>query len=267
MGMMLRTLRISNMKMMKNNLLYYDFGSSDITAFTTTRHGGCSVGDYASMNVNTYCGDDAEHIAENRRRLCALLGIESENLVFPHQVHGTAVREVFCGGISPDCLECDAVTTDVRGLCIGVSTADCVPVLVHDPVHHAVAAIHAGWRGTVKRIVGKTLDFMHSRYGTFAADCRAVIGPCIGVDAFEVGDEVYEAFAAEGFSMDAIAVRYDKYHIDLVECNRLQLTEMGLLSENIQLSGVCTFTQYSDFFSARRLSIHSGRLLTGIMMK
>lgn len=264
---MLKTLKISNMKTMKNNLLSYDLGSSDITAFTTTRHGGCSVGDYASMNVNTYCGDDASHVAENRRRLCTLLGIESDNLVFPHQVHGCVVREVNCGGIAPGCLECDAVTTDVRGLCIGVSTADCVPVLVYDPSHHAVAAIHAGWRGTVKRIVGKTLDFMHDRYGTDAADCRAVIGPCIGVDAFEVGDEVYDTFAVEGFNMDTIAVRYDKYHIDLVECNRQQLMEMGLLSENIQLSGVCTFTQYSDYFSARRLSIHSGRLLTGIMMR
>ena len=161
----------------------------------------------------------------------------------------------------------DALVTDVRGVCIGVSTADCIPVLLYDPVQKVSAAVHAGWRGTVACIVVKTVQRLCQMYGSNPSDIRAVVGPGISLDNFEVGDEVYQQFAEAGFDMSAISRRYDKWHIDLPECNRVQLLEAGLKEANIHASGICTYDNNNDFFSARRQGIMSGRIYTGIMMK
>ena len=125
-----------------------------VVAFSSTRQGGVSEGNYAAFNVNHYCGDQPEHIAENRRLLFNLLGIDEAHLVYPHQTHQTEVRQIdnrfmaMSAAERNDYLEgVDALITDLRGVCIGVSTADCIPVLLYDEAHHAVAAIHAGWRG------------------------------------------------------------------------------------------------------------------------
>ncbi len=157
--------------------------------------------------------------------------------------------------------------TDMKGLCIGVSTADCIPVLLYDEAHHATCAIHAGWRGTVKRIVKKAIASMQAAYGTLPQQLKAQIGPGIHLDSFEVGDEVYEAFSNEDFDMPSISMRKEKWHIDLPECNRLQLIKAGVTSQNIKVSSVCTYQQVNDYFSARRLGIKSGRIFTGIILK
>lgn len=254
-------------------LLEYTLGTG-VRAFTTTRLGGCSEGTYASFNINEYCGDRPDHIRANRAALCHALGIEPEALILPHQVHGTTVREVDAALLRHDAatrhalLEgVDAVMTDVAGVCVGVSTADCIPVLLYDEAHRAVAAVHAGWRGTVSRIVAYAVAAMTARYATRPADLRAVIAPGISTAAFEVGDEVYEAFAAAGFPMDAVAHRTDRWHIDLPVANFLQLEAAGIPLDRIQVSSHCTYTECDRFFSARRLGIRSGRLYTGIMLR
>ena len=129
-----------------------------------------------------------------------------------------------------------------------------------------IAAVHAGWRGTVGRIVEKTLEVMRLHYGTEGKDVVACIGPSISLESFEVGDEVYAAFEAAGFDMNRIARRYEKWHLDLWEANRMQLLACDVLPENIEVVGVCTFLHHEDFFSARRLGIKSGRILSGIQM-
>jgi YfiH family protein len=146
-----------------------------------------------------------------------------------------------------------------------VSTADCIPVLLYDEAHHAAAAIHAGWRGTVKRIVKKTVEAMGERFGTNPEELKAVVGPGISLEAFEVGDEVYEQFQDAGFPMAQIARRYAKWHIDLPACNRLLLEETGV--HRIEMSGICTYQQSGDYFSARKLGVDSGRILTGIVLR
>ena len=161
----------------------------------------------------------------------------------------------------------DAVVTDCRNVCIGVHTADCVPVLFYDPVHHAVGAAHAGWRGTVKRIVQHTLRRMTELYGTDPKELKAVIGPCISQKNFEVGQEVYDAFASAGFAMERIARMYEKWHIDLPLCNQLQLEELGVPAANIFQSAICTYDNASDFFSARILKEGFGTIYTGIALK
>ena len=259
-----------------------------VTAFSTTRQGGCSEGSYAEFNINCYCGDSVEHIRQNRAALCSLLDITDDRLIMPHQVHETVIAtidESFLG-LSPaerqEKLEgVDALMTNLPGVCIGVSTADCIPVLLYDPIHQAVAAIHAGWRGTVKRIVEKTVHQMTLTYGSQPSDLMAQIAPGIHLDSFEVGDEVYEAFASAGFTMDLISKRYpsdnnfftfhsslipSKWHIDLPECNRLQLLSSGVSAANIAVSPICTYDHHDLFFSARRLGINSGRIFTGIII-
>lgn len=250
----------------------YDLGAG-VTAFSTTRHGGVSQGEYASMNVNAYCGDSEEAVDANRQTLATTLGTTADRLVMPHQVHGTECRQVaaeFFGmpaSIRAMLLEgVDAVMTDVAGAFIGVSTADCIPVLLHDPEHHAAAAIHAGWRGTAGRIVARTVAAMRLSYGSRPEALHAVIGPGISVKNFEVGQEVYDAFEQAAFDMTAIAQRHDKWHIDLPLCNRLQLTECGLRADHILMSGICTYDHNADFFSARRQGTQSGRIFTAISL-
>ncbi len=258
------------------------FDNDTVVAFSTTRHGGVSHGRYGELNINPYCGDDTAAIAGNRIALCRKLGIDDSRLVLPHQVHGTKCLDVDASLVQASPSErlrmidgYDALMTDLKGVCIGVSTADCIPVLVYDQRRHATAAIHAGWRGTVARIVEKTLLAMKASYGTEASDIVAVVGPGISLANFEVGQEVYDAFAAASFEMDGIAKRFpckenpqtEKWHIDLPLCNKLQLMHAGVRETNIVCSGICTYDNANDFFSARRLSINSGRIYTGIMIK
>ena len=251
--------------MISPQLTYYNMGTG-VTAFSTTRQGGCSTGNYAAFNINGYCGDDEVHIAANKVALCSLLGIDSNRLVMPHQVHDCVVRRI--DGPQQGVIEgVDAVMTDVPQLCIGVSTADCIPVLLYDSIHRAVSAVHAGWRGAVLRIVQKAVEAMHDTYGTAPADLQAVIGPGISLDSFEVGDEVYNQFLSAGFDMQPISRRDAKWHIDLPMCNRLQLMEAGVPADHIQMTNICTYQQYDRYFSARRLGIQSGRIYTGILIK
>ena len=244
-----------------------------VTAFSTMRQGGYSRGNYGEFNINRYCGDEQDAIRKNREALCHLLGITDDHLLMPHQVHQTEIAIIDDDFMHHTIEErrqaldgVDALMTNLKGVCIGVSTADCIPVLLHDPEHRAVCAIHAGWRGTVKRIVEHAIEKMTTVYGTHPRDIVVQIGPGISLDSFEVGDEVYEAFQQEGFPMEQISRRDEKWHINLPECNRLQLLSTGIPDSQISNSTVCTVKQSDIFFSARRLGINSGRIFTAIIL-
>ena len=216
--------------MISPQLTYYNMGTG-VTAFSTTRQGGCSTGNYAAFNINGYCGDDEVHIAANKVALCGLLGIDSNRLVMPHQVH------------------------------------DCVVRRIDGPQQGVIEGVDAVMTGTVLRIVQKAVEAMRDTYGTAPADLQAVIGPGISLDSFEVGDEVYNQFLSAGFDMQPISRRDAKWHIDLPMCNRLQLMEAGIPADHIQMTNICTYQQYDRYFSARRLGIQSGRIYTGILIK
>lgn len=254
-----------------------------MTAFSSTRHGGSSVGPYASFNVNHYCGDDPEHVSCNRESLCDMLGINSCRLVIPHQTHGDKVLQInhewlaMANEARQQTLEgVDALVTHLTDVCIGVSTADCIPLLLYDPDHHVAAAVHAGWRGTVKRIVMKAVQRMQILYATHPDRICAIVGPGISLEAFEVGCEVYQLFYEAGFPMQQIARQFPatqpsaeplKWHIDLPACNIWQLECAGVKPNNIQNVGICTYSHSDLFFSARKLSVHSGRILTAIILR
>ena len=272
----------------KLNLTYYEM-SPEVTAFSTTRHGGVSQGNYGSFNINEYCGDNPEHVADNRLLLAGELGIPVDHIVMPHQTHGVETRIVsgeFMGlpdNVRKMLLEgVDAVMTDVPGLCVGVSTADCIPVLLYDAEHHAVCAIHAGWRGTLARIVHKTVVEMGLAYKSDPKKLKAVVGPGISMKNFEVGDEVYAAFEEAAFDMASISEQQikrnpdvadpsklfeKKWHINLPLANRQLLLHLGLQEQNIQMTDVCTYDHVDDYFSARRLGVESGRIYSGIVLR
>lgn len=254
-------------------VLTYHPLSDRVVAFSSTRHGGCSEGVYGTFNVNGYCGDDETAVKNNRRALCDMLGIDEEHLVIPHQTHEMEVRVIgeeflsLPGNIRSMLLEgVDSVITAVPGVCIGVSTADCIPILLYDEELHVACAVHAGWRGTVKRIAEKAVKAMQSVYQARPENIKACIGPGISLDSFEVGDEVYQEFVSAGFDMERIARLQEKWHIDLPGCNRLQLMDAGVEARNIQVSDVCTFKNTGDYFSARKLGTASGRIFTGIKL-
>lgn len=257
-------------------LLKYDTRKTAL-AFSTCR--GEGTGSYGGFNITHYCGDTALHVEQCREELCRELGIDDNHLILPRQTHDDRVLAIdstymrLSKAQQDDALMgVDAVITDLKQTCIGVSTADCIPVLLHDTKRSVVAAIHAGWRGTVAMIVCKTIDKMNSLYGSCACYIDAIIGPGISLDAFEVGDEVYNEFAKAGFPMESIARRYPtinggmKWHIDLWEANRLQLMECGIDEKSIKVAGICTYKNHAEFFSARRLGINSGRIFNGIML-
>ena len=247
------------------SLQYYHIAEG-LTAFSSMRQGGYSSGRYGEFNINRYCGDSDEAIRKNREALCRLLDITDDRLLMPHQVHKAEIA-VIGEQLDIDLEGYDALMTNVEDVCIGVSTADCIPVLLYDPRQRAVCAVHAGWRGTVMRIVEQSIARMTEVYGTNPADLIAQIGPGIHLESFEVGDEVYQAFEDAGFDMNSISKKYEKWHIDLPECNRLQLISAGVPESQVSVSPVCTYMQADTYFSARRLGIESGRIFTGIILR
>lgn len=245
----------------------------NVFAFSTTRQGGVSRGQYATFNCNDYSGDSPELVGQNKEILCDMLPVRPSLLVVPHQNHGISIKKIDANYLSQSVqirqglIEgVDALITQLPKVCICVSTADCIPILLYDPVHCAIAAVHSGWRGTVKKLVQLTINEMKQYYGTHPGDIQAVIGPGIGIDAFEVGDEVYDEFLRAEFPVERIAVRRDKWHINLWESNKWLLTEAGVNIDRIELSEICTYTQNENFFSARKQGVMSGRILNGIMI-
>lgn len=249
---------------------------TQVTAFSTTRNGGVSKGDYASMNCTPYTGDDIEAVQRNQQLLCAALHIEKKQLIIPYQTHSVNALVIDKEFLQQNAEKrneqlqnIDALITQEKGVCLCVSTADCTPILLYDRKQQVIAAIHAGWRGSVNYIVRKTLEQMNRLYNTQGEDIFAAIGPCIGFDAFEVGDEVYDAFKQNDFPMEYISgwkPETHKWHIDLQMANSVQLIDFGVPTEQIDICDICTFTHYEKFFSARRLGIKSGRTLSGIFM-
>ena len=239
---------------------------SNIFGFSTTRHGGCGEGAYATFNCTHYCEDNPGHVKANLEILALLLPERPRVIVIPRQTHTTNVQVIKDVPTPEELQDVDAVVTQLKDFCLCVSTADCVPILLYDKEEQVVAAVHAGWRGTVGRIVEKTLEVMKSQYGSEGKNIVACIGPSISLESFEVGDEVYAAFEEAGFDMSRIARRYEKWHLDLWEANRVQLLANGVLPEHIEVAGICTFQHHEDFFSARRLGIKSGRILSGIQI-
>lgn len=224
----------------------------------TTRLGGVSAGPFAAMNLAFGRGDPAENVLQNYRLLGAALGLDPFSAAFTKQVHGAHVRVVTdadrAGPGDPAPEAADGLVTAVPGLPLFVFTADCVPVLLHDPVHGVAAAVHCGWRSSVADILGAAVSEMRA-LGAEPGHLCAAVGPAIGPCCFETGPEVPEAvrawLGAEGEAFITPGRLPDKSMIDLPGANRRRLLQLGLFAEHIAVSGVCTRCCPEKFWSHR----------------
>lgn len=234
------------------------FSTHPVSAAISTRHGGISPAPYNSLNLDFRGDDPAPNREQNRSLFCKALGYGIHQLAGAVQVHGCEILHV----TQPGHFEgYDALITDVPGILIGVSVADCTPILIYDAEHRAVAAIHAGWKGTAGRIVERTLLRMNAQWGTEGYSCYAWIGPCISIKHFEVGDEVAEQFEDD---LKIWNLQSGKYHIDLKKANATQLEAFGIPSGQIEIAPFCTVSDNKDFFSWRAEKGVTGRMLAAI---
>ena len=222
----------------------------------STRFGGVSSGIYESLNLCYSCDDEAEKVTENYRILAKALEIEPAEFVFSKQVHRDDIRvctEKDRQGLPPKIpYEADGLITDVKGLPLMIFTADCTPILLHDPVRKVAGAVHAGWRGTVLDIAGKAVRKMQTVYGCDPKNICAAIGPCISKCCFETGSEVYEAVKALlGDDAEKFALRKpdDKYMVDLKGINEYLLKKAGVGS--IEVTDECTKCLHDKYWSHR----------------
>jgi polyphenol oxidase len=264
----------------------------------STRLGGTSVLDGQKvLNLSFMEWDTRENVLENRRLLQAALGAKESKLVVMRQIHSDVVhpfkREILRfaqnDGVksSPPACKGDAAITKEPGLLLGTSTADCVPILLVDPRQRAVGAIHAGWRGTLARIMQKTVGRMQLEFGSKPGNLLAAIGPCIGGCCYEVSADFVTKFAAQFADADEY---FDEartgeepnplqwmnmcppghqppaknVHLDLRKANQSQLMAAGLQEANIFVSDLCTGCRTDLFFSYRKEGAVSGRMLSVI---
>jgi YfiH family protein len=233
-----------------------DKASGFLHAFTTRENG---LGSRSGGNRQP---DDWSAVAD-------AFGIHIGRVATVNQVHGENIVRVDELNIDRSrSIHADALMTDVPGLAVGVETADCVPVLLFDPARPAVAAVHAGWRSTVKKIVQKAVNRMHEEFRSDPSKLIAAIGPAICGKCYEVDEPVIgpvqEAFS---FWRDVAVPRgVDRWSLDLVKANRHELLQIGLAAKNIHVAGMCTSCR-KDLFYSYRAEGKTGRMLSVIMLK
>jgi YfiH family protein len=236
----------------------------------TMRGGGVSGGDFASMNLGGKWGDAPANVLENRRRLQRAAG--SDVVFAATQVHGAVVLPVGAGDQAAAIAQrrADGLCTAVAGMVVSVYVADCIPVLMADARTGAVAAVHAGWRGTVAGVVPAAVRRMGDEFGTRPADLRVALGPAIGVCCFEVGEEVVQAVEAvtarlpetpTAESAGVVRRGAGKPHVDLKRLNQLLLVAAGVPLDSIDAGPECTSCDRARFFSYRRDGGRTGQMV------
>jgi polyphenol oxidase len=223
-----------------------------IRAGFSTRNGGVSPPPLG-MNLSFMVGDNPVNVRKNREIFFGALGISPAQVAIPGQVHGTTVRRAIGPGDYP---ETDALISSEVGLFLCVSVADCVPILLFDPLHNALGAVHAGWRGTASSIVVAAVKAMQVEFGTLPEGLIASIGPSASGCCYKVGAEV-----ASRFSLSFVREEGGESFVDLKGANRNQLLNAGVRPGNVELSPYCTISDSSLFHSYRRDGAKSGRMM------
>ena len=229
-----------------------------VEAFVTGRVGGVSAGPYESLNLSFSVGDDPEAVLENRRRVAAAVGADLGDFVFSRQVHGAGVRVVTVGdrgsgafALDEPVPEADALVTTDPSVVLAILAADCVPIVLYDPVARVLACVHSGWRGTVARVSEAAVDAMRT-LGASPENVIAGIGPAIGAERYQVGPEVAAAVDGEFGAGAGAVIRADgtgRWLLDLAAANRLVLRDAGLADDSIHVTPYVTGD--GRFFSDR----------------
>lgn len=258
----------------KNHVPYIQFKNLSATGIVkhgfSTRKGGVSTGIFSSMNLNFKRGDDPDAVMENYRRMAAALNMRVEDMVLSDQTHTTNVRVITeedrgKGILKPQHYsDVDGMITNVPGIVLVTSYADCVPLYFVDPVRKAIGLSHSGWKGTVGHIGQKTVWKMHEVYGSEPKDIVAAIGPSICQSCYEVSDDVAEAFRANFTADEAADILLDKgngkYQLDLWKANWYVLTDAGILPEHLSVTDLCTACHPDLLWSHRKTNGQRGGL-------
>lgn len=241
----------------------------------STRRGGVSEGMWASLNLGVNRGDDPDHVRENYRRFLAAVGADGGKLAMTNQVHKDTVRVVTAADWKADPYEkveyeADGLMTATPGVALMVFGADCLPVLFYDPVRRAVAAVHAGWRGTADGIVTRAVERLGEVYGSRPEDILAAIGPGIGPDCFETHEDVPNAMMAAVSSpaLQFIQIKENgKYAVDLKGINAKRLEQAGLDPNHIAVCSDCTACQPDKYWSHRKMGTSRGAMGAVIQLR
>ena len=258
----------------------------------STRQGGVTA-EYGGrqLNLGTTREDTHENVTRNRELFLRALGAQNDGRLWPlvqvHQVHSPIVHRI--GATEPHPAAGDGLITNAPGIMIAVKTADCIPVIAVDPARRAVGAFHAGWRGTVQRVVEKGIGEMRRQFGSDPTDILVAIGPSIGVCCYQVGDEVLEQFHSQfAYADELIEEVFDSHslhakypllflnqrapghgepakvpHLDLVKANTRQAIDAGVPAKNIEALNLCTACRTDIFFSHRKEHV-TGRLMAAV---
>jgi polyphenol oxidase len=257
----------------RNSLVFYQFdsfsGEPMLSHGIFTRLGGVSEGHYSALNVGSTVGDNDAHVAENRRRMAGALSVRDDETRTVWQVHGAEVLVIEANSQqeSPP-VQADGIITKVRGIPLAMRFADCVPVVLYDPIHQAIGMAHAGWKGTLLGAGSATLRAMSAHFDTRAADVIAGIGPSIGPCCYKVGPEVVKGVEDVFGSGDGLVLRPENGggpHLDLWEANARALRAVGV--EQIEVAELCTSCNTHEFYSHRREQGKTGRFGALIMLR
>jgi YfiH family protein len=245
-------------------LVYYQFTHllrhPDLAHGVFTRLGGYSQPPWDSLNTGHTVGDDLEAVRANHELIFEALGVHREDVVSPRQVHGTSVRVVDGRDKGQVCPETDALVTVTPGVVLMLRFADCVPVLLFDPIQGVVGLAHAGWRGTVAGMARSAVQAMVNDLGCLPADILAGVGPSIGPCCYEVGREVVDATRRAFADVDGLLMprANGRWHLDLWAANRRQLADAGV--QHIEVAGICTACHTDEWFSHRAERGKTGRM-------
>lgn len=252
-------------------LRYFSFeslASQNLLQAIFMRHGGVSPAPWISLNTATTVGDTRDNIIENRRRIFSVIGRPVESIFDVWQIHSS---QVICAD-TPRPLDtphqkADAIITDRPEITLFMRFADCVPIFLYDPIHKVIAIVHAGWKGTLNKIVSKSIEVMRARYLTKSADILAGIGPSIGSDHYEIGPDVIK-HVKQAYGQDGSALLHESEEhtfLDLWKANELNLFHSGV--KKIEISGICTACQTGDWYSHRAERGKTGRFGAVLAMR
>ena len=243
----------------------------------STRLGGVSEGYYSSLNLSFDRGDDPARVLENFKRIGASMGVAVEDMVLSKQTHTTNVRVVTeedkgKGVIRErDYTDVDGMITNVPGICLVTSYADCVPLYFVDPVKKAIGLSHSGWRGTVGKIGKNTVQLMQEQFGSKPEDLLAAVGPSVCMDCYEVSEDVIgqfqEAFESKYWQELFYKKENGKYQLNLWKANELIFLESGILPEHMAITNVCTHCNSKILYSHRTMGNNRGNLCAFLALK
>lgn len=233
----------------------------DLMHGITQRKGGISENFASGLNLSYTVGDNPDHVRCNRNLLAGAMEVPADRLIFPRQTHSANVKVITEENYHETTDDTDAVVTCGKNLALAVMSADCVPVLLYDKQQKVIAAIHAGWKGTVNGIVRNALRVMQNEFNCQPENILAGIGPSICAANYEVGPEVVEMFQRTFDNAGKLLSDFKEGHarVNLWEANKTWLTGFGVPEKNIEISGICTFSHPELFFSARYSKNHTGR--------